>query len=83
MPGAAVSSFRFAAETCHPPIHSTLNPTNPRTDPRFTVSGVPTLVHWPGGGAAAVKLGGELEEAKSIDEAVAVVGKFILDTKGA
>lgn len=54
-----------------------------RTDPRFQVGGVPTLVHWTAAGAAGSKLGGDLEDAKSPEEAVALVAKFILDTKDA
>lgn len=45
------------------------------------MGGVPTLVHWTLAGEAGEKLGADLENAAGPEEAVAVVAKFILDTK--
>jgi hypothetical protein len=49
------------------------------------VGGIPTLVHWrgAGGGGAGAKMGPELEDAASPQEAVALVAKFIMDTGAA
>jgi hypothetical protein len=81
---AAVASGAAAVASRQPHgCQFTLPPSPlPRTDPRFKVTGVPTLVHWLGGGRAGAKLGPELEAAKSPQEAVALVGKFLLDTAG-
>ncbi|GBF91444.1 hypothetical protein Rsub_04184 [Raphidocelis subcapitata] len=55
-----------------------------RVDPRFKVGGVPTLVHWRGGGSGAgAKMGLELEDAASPQEAVGLVAKFIAETSAA
>lgn len=54
-----------------------------RTDARFAVGGVPTLIHWTAAGAPGAKLGPELEAAASPAEAVALVAKFVAETRGA
>ena len=52
-------------------------PVNPlRSDPRFLLSGIPTLVFWQGGKSAA-KLGAELEGAPTTTAAQKVVEAFV------
>lgn len=47
-----------------------------RSDPRFLLSGIPTLVFWRGGKAVA-KLGAELEKAPSTAAAEHVARQFV------
>lgn len=55
-------------------------PSHPlRTDARFQLSGIPTLVHWKGG-AVAAKLGAELERARTTAAAGQVAAAFIKQT---
>jgi hypothetical protein len=51
-----------------------------RQDPAIKLAGVPDLMRWSADGPTA-KLGVALEKAVSPVEAVAVVAKFLLDTK--
>ncbi|PSC74668.1 thioredoxin Clot [Micractinium conductrix] len=58
-------------------------PTHPlRTDPRFQLGGVPTLVFW-SSGLAAAKLGRELERAPTAAAAAQVAAAFVKQTAAA
>lgn len=56
-----------------------------RHDPKFRVSGIPTLVRWgagaEGGGRVLARVDSELEKASTEEEAKAVVKKFVEASK--